>query len=151
MPFGPLVGKQLVTAEDDARLVRAIQRAERGSRGEVRVHLERRCPIDDPMDRARDRFAHLNMHETADATGVLLYVSLSPRVACVFAGAGIHGAADAGFWDEVVDRVGRGFAEGRAADGLVEAIDRVGELLRRVVPDDDDARGNELPDTVTTS
>lgn len=151
MPFGPLLGKQLLTAADDARLVAAIAAAEKGSRGEVRVHLERRCPTADPLDRARDRFAHLNMHATADATGVLLYVALSPRVACVFAGEGVHGAANEGFWDEVVDCVGRGFADGRAAAGLLEAIDRVGALLRRVVPDDGDARGNELSDEVSTS
>jgi uncharacterized membrane protein len=151
MPFGPLLGTKLLTASDDVRVVAAIARAEKGARGEVRVHLERRCPTAEPMDRARDRFAHLHMHDTADATGVLLYIALSPRVACVFAGEGVHGAADAGFWDEVVDRVARGFAEGRAADGLIDALDRIGELLRRVVPDDDDARGNELPDAVTTS
>ncbi len=151
MPFGPLFGTKLLTATDDARIVAAIARAEKGSRGEVRVHLERRCPSADPLDRARDRFAHLNMHATADATGVLLYVALSPRVACVFAGEGIHGAANEGFWDEVVDRVGRGFAEGRAAEGLIGAIDSIGELLRRAVPDHDDARGNELPDEVSTS
>lgn len=150
MPFGPLFGKKLLSVEDDVRLVEAIRAAERGSRGEVRLHLERRCRAAEPLDRARALFGELGMHETADGTGVLLYVALSPRVACVFAGQGVHGAAEAGFWDEVVDRVGRGFAEGRAAEGLIESIARIGDLLRRVVPGED-ARGNELPDSVSTS
>ena len=102
------------------------------------------------MERARAVFGELGMHETADGTAVLLYVSLSPRVACVYAGAGIHGAAGAAFWDEVVERVGRGFAEGRAADGLVEALGKIGELLRQAAPGED-TRGNELPDAVSSS
>jgi uncharacterized membrane protein len=150
MPFGPLFGTKLLTRDDDARVVEAIRAAERGSRGEIRLHLERRCPAAEPLDRARALFAELGMHETAEATGVLLYVALRPRVACVFAGQGVHGAAEAGFWDEVVDRVGRGFAEGRAAEGLIDSIGRIGDLLRRVVPGDD-VRGNELPDAVSTS
>jgi uncharacterized membrane protein len=150
MPFGPAFGRKLVTAADDAAIVEAIRRAEQGSRGEVRIHLERRCPEAEPMDRARALFAELGMAETEHATGVLLYVALSPRVACVYAGEGIHGAAAEGFWDEVVDRVGRGFASGGAGAGLVEAIDRIGELLRRAAPGEDRA-GNELPDQITTS
>ena len=49
-----------------------------------------------------------------------------------------------------MDRVGRGFAAGAAGAGLVEAIDRIGELLRRAAPGEDRA-GNELPDEITTS
>ncbi|MDQ3033066.1 MAG: TPM domain-containing protein [Myxococcota bacterium] len=150
MTFGPAFGRKLITASDDATIVAAIGRAEQGSRGEVRIHLERRCADAEPMERARALFGELGMHETEGATGVLLYVALRPRVACVFAGEGIHGAAAEGFWDEVVDRVARGFAEGRAAAGLVEAIDRIGELLRRVAPGEDRA-GNELPDQISTS
>ena len=150
MPFGPTFGKKLITKDDDVRIVDAIARAEKGSRGEVRVHLERRCKPADPMERAKEVFAELGMHETKEATGVLLYVSLEPRVACVFAGEGIHGAAAAGFWDRVVDHVATGFAGGRAADGLVAALDQVGDLLRQSVPGDD-THGDELPNTVTSS
>jgi uncharacterized membrane protein len=151
MPSGPLFGTTLLHAADDARLLEAIARAEKGSRGEIRVHVEQRCPTANPLDRARDRFADLNMHATADGTGVLLYVALSPTLACVVAGEGIHGAANTGFWGDVPERVVRGLADGRPVEGLLDAIDRIGELLRRVVADDDDARGNELPDDVSSS
>lgn len=149
MTFGPVFGPRLLTAADDARVLDAIRRAEQGSRGEVRLHLERRCPATEPMDRARALFFELGMDRTADGTGVLLYVALAPRVACVFAGEGLYARAESTLWDEVVDRVARGFREARAADGLVEAIDRLGELLRRTAPGED--RGNELSDEVSTS
>src|SRR5262245_20618735 len=73
MPFGPLLGRKLISAEDDRAIVEEIRRAEQGSRGEVRVHLERRCKAAEPMDRAKEIFGQLGMHETNGATGVLLY------------------------------------------------------------------------------
>jgi uncharacterized membrane protein len=150
MPFGPTFGKKLLTREDDVRVIEAIGRAEKDNRGEVRVHLERKCIPADPMDRAREVFAALDMYETEEQTGVLLYVSLEPRVCCVFAGQGIHGAAKEGFWDEVIDKVAGGFSSGQAAKGLVDALDAIGDLLRQEVPGEDTA-GNELPNTITTS
>lgn len=150
MPFGPAFGKKLLTLADDVRVVEAIGRAEQGSRGEVRVHLERKCVPADPLERAREVFEALDMYETAEQTGVLLYVSLEPRIVSVFAGQGIHGAAAPGFWDEVIDRVAKGFAEGQAAKGLIEALDEIGKLLREAVPGED-THGNELPNTITTS
>ena len=150
MPFGPTFGKKLLTREDDVRVIEAIGRAEQGSRGEVRVHLERKCVPEDPLDRAREVFAALDMYETEEQTGVLLYVALEPRVACVFAGQGIHGAADPGFWDGVIDKVAAGFGSGQAAKGLIEALDAIGDLLREAVPGED-THGNELPNTITTS
>ncbi len=150
MPFGSRFGRARIGARDEAAIVDAIRRAERGSRGEVRVHLERRCPLDEPMGRARSLFGELGMGSTREATGVLLYVSLRPRAACVYAGEGVHGAAEPGFWQEVADRVARGFAEGRAAEGLVRAVDAIGALLRRAAPGDDRA-GNELEDAVSRS
>ncbi len=150
MPFGPTFGKKLLTAADDVRVVEAIGRAEKGNRGEVRVHLERKCEPEDPLDRAREVFAALDMYETEEQTGVLLYVALEPRVCCVFAGQGIHGAAKPGFWDDVIDEVAAGFGAGQAAKGLIEALDAIGELLREQVPGEDRA-GNELPNAITTS
>jgi uncharacterized membrane protein len=139
-----------LTELESARLVRAIGDAERGNRGEVRVHLERRCADTDALARARDVFAKLGMHKTQQDTGVLLYVAIDDRRAAVFAGAGIHPAGAESFWQEVIDEVAKHFSEGATAAGLCHAVERIGELLREHVPGDDTA-GNELPNAVTTS
>jgi uncharacterized membrane protein len=133
---------------DAERVVAAIGAAERGSRGEVRVHVEERCK-GDALERARALFAALGMARTRDATGVLLYVSPGDRKAAVFAGEGVHGAAGEAFWREVIDAVAQGFARGAPVDGLEAALARVGDLLREHAPGAD-AAGNELPDAVTS-
>lgn len=143
-------GRRVLSREDDDAIVAAIAQAERGNGGEVRVHIERRCRAQDPLDRARELFEALGMRETAQGTGVLLYVAVESRVACVFAGEGVHGVREPDFWEDVVGSVATGFAKGDARGGLCEALGRLGDLLRDACPGDD-AAGDELPNEVTGS
>ena len=142
--------KELFGTAESALLVEAISAAERGNRGEVRVHVEARCPEQDALDRARELFHQLGMDRTRDDTGVLLYVAFEDRRAAVFAGSGIHGAAAKGFWQEVVDEIADGFRGGEPLDGFRAALEAIGSLLRQHASGDD-AAGNELPNQVTTS
>lgn len=139
-----------LSAADESRIVSAIRDAEAGNRGEVRVHVERRCPSGKPIDRAEELFHALGMDETDEDTGVLLYIAADDRTACVWAGAGVYGARDEGFWDEVVDEVAGGFVSGAPGRGIATAVRRIGRLLRELVPGEDTA-GNELPDEVSMS
>ncbi|HZI16604.1 MAG TPA: TPM domain-containing protein [Myxococcus sp.] len=140
--------KRVLNVEEEARLVKAIRVAEEGHRGEVLVHLERRCRGGDALARAEKLFGKLGAHRTAGDTGVLLYVAVDDHKAAVYAGRGIHGAAAPGFWQEVVDAVASGFKQGQPVSGLETAVERVGNLLRATVPGVDGA-GNELPDRVS--
>jgi uncharacterized membrane protein len=139
---------ELFVAAESERLVAAIADAERGNRGEVRVHLEQRCPRGDALERAKRVYAQLGLHQTRDDTAVLLYVALNDRKVAVYAGSGIHGAAEAGFWSIVVDRVAAGFKKGEPVEGLVAALEEIGDLLRTHAAGDDTA-GNELSDQVS--
>ena len=145
-----LLKRKYLTTKEEEAVVAAIREAERGNRGEVRVHLEAHCPEEDAVLRAAALFRALNMDQTTGATGVLLYVAVKDRRAAVFAGAGIHGAAHDGFWQDAIDAVAGGFASGKPASGIIRALNMIGSLLRASVPGDDVA-GNELPDEVTQS
>ncbi|MGF1466231.1 MAG: TPM domain-containing protein [Sandaracinaceae bacterium] len=136
-----------LTREDRAVLVAALGRAEEGNRGEVRLQLEGRCP-GDALARAEELFGALGMNRTRDDTGVLLYVATRDRKTAVYAGKGVHGSADEGFWRGVADAVADGFRRDAPLEGLQAAIDRVGDLLRVAVPGPDEA-GDELPNAVT--
>lgn len=138
----------LSRAQEEA-LNAAIAGAERGNRGEVVVHLERRCPGDSAA-RVAALFEELGLAQTRDGTGVLLYVAIQDRVATVHAGPGIHGAAEPGFWQQVADDVAEGFGKGDATAGLIAALGALGELLRASVPGEDMA-GNEIANRVSTA
>jgi uncharacterized membrane protein len=134
---------------DEQAIVRAIANAERENRGEVRVHFEATCPTKDPVARARDLYGKLGLNRTKDDTAVLVYVAHRSKRCAVWSGAGIHPRADAAFWQSVTDAVAMGAKSGQLAQGLVNALKLVGELLRKHVPGRD-VSGNELPDSITT-
>lgn len=142
--------RRYLSREDEKAVVTAIGEAEKGNRGEVRVHIEGKCPVEDPVERAAALFSQLGMERTAEGTGVLLYVAVKDRRAAVYAGPGIHGAGKKGFWQDAVNAVADGFAAGEPSRGLAVALDMIGTLLRATVPGEDRS-GNELPDQVTRS
>lgn len=139
---------RLIRAKDEPRLIEAIRRAELGNRGEVMVHVERYCEGGDALARAATLFQTLGMHRTEADTGVLLYVAVRDRKVAVYAGQGIHGAAEPDFWQAVVDAVAAGSRRGDLVAGLESALERIGGLLLSAVPGED-TTGNELPDRVS--
>lgn len=139
-----------LTTRERRELQAGIAAAERGHRGEIRVHLESRYPGDGPLQRAEALFHELGLDRTRDGTGVLLYVAERDRKVAVFAGPGIYGARAPGFWKDVAVTVARGYAADDRLGGLLRAVEQIGEILRATVPGEDTA-GNELPDQVTTS
>lgn len=141
-------GRYLSDADKD-RISRAIRGAEKGSAGEVRVHVENKCK-GEALDRARVLFDSMRVSETSGDTGVLLYIAVASHKAAVWAGAGLHAAAEPAFWQEVVDEVTGGYRDGDGAAGIVRAVDKIGELLREHMGSAD-TMGNEVPDKVTTS
>jgi uncharacterized membrane protein len=129
-------------------IVDAIGAAEHGNVGEVRVHLEERCPGDDALARAKDVFGKLGMHRTKHATGVLLYVATKDRRAAVYAAEGLYGATEQAVWKGVVAKVAEGYKAGRPGQGLVEALGLVGEVLREHAAGHDE-HGDELPNELS--
>jgi hypothetical protein len=136
-------------SNDERRaIVDAVADAERGSSGEVRVHIEPRCPSGDALDRARALFQSLGMHRTRRGTGVLLYIATEDHRAAIFAGPGLYEASEASFWQAITQRVAAGFKNRRPADGIVAALQMIGERLREHAAGED-VSGNELPNELS--
>lgn len=142
-----MVASRLLGPEEDARVVAAIREAERHTSGEIRVHVAPRCP-GDPGEAARAWFAKLGMTRTALRNGVLLFFAEEDRKFSVVGDEGIHRAVGEAFWEEVRDALQEKLRRGRAADGIVEAIERIGRELGRSFPHASDDR-NELSDDVS--
>lgn len=131
---------------DKRWIVQAIALAERGHRGEIQVYLEARYPGIGPVARAAQLFEALGLDKTRDGTGVLLYVATADHRTAVWAGPGVFGARDPGYWRDVSKAVADGYRADQPVAGIVAALDKLRTLLAVAAPGPD--RGNEHPNRV---
>ncbi|MGI4873741.1 MAG: TPM domain-containing protein [Janthinobacterium lividum] len=137
------------TPTQEAVLVAAIKQAELRTSGEVRLHLEEKCPTPEPLDRAAQVFAELKMHHTKLRNGVLFYLAWQSRQFAVVGDAGINSAVPDEFWEAVKEVVLREFRQEQYVAGLERGIKLVGEQLRQLFPYDAKTDVNELPDDIS--
>lgn len=131
---------------DHARVVAAIQAAERRTSGEVRV-LVARHQADDPVAAAAGHFERLGMTATQARNGVLIFVAPKSRTFAVIGDTGVHEKCGEAFWRELAATMEAQFRRGEFTAGLVHGIERAGELLAEHFPRGADDR-NELADEV---
>lgn len=96
---------------------------------------------------AAREFLSRGMADTRGRTGVLLYVALAERYAEVVGDRTIAGRVDPAAWRDIIEALVAAMGEGRTADALVAAVERIGAVLARHVPpgaDDTD----ELPNRI---
>ncbi len=144
--MGVLTAAELLSEADQVRVKEAISKAEARTSGEIRVHLDDTI-ADEVLDHAAYIFEELGMFRTRDRNGVLIYVSAADRRVAVIGDAGINARVPAGFWDDVLALLQEHFRSGRFADGLCQAVERVGEKLRADFPherDDRDELSNDI-------
>jgi putative membrane protein len=95
--------------------------------------------------RAEVEFYEHEVGKTKGDTGILLFVSLMEHRAVVLSDRSIAEKLDAEVWQELVDLMIAGVKRGDLAAGMIQAIERCGELLAPHFPIADDDR-NELRD-----
>ena len=138
-----------LTPAQDAALVAAIKQAEITTSGEIRVHLEDTCPTPEPLDRAAQAFAELNMHKTAARNGVLFYLAWQSRQFAVVGDSAINSAVSDDFWETTKEVVLEQFRHENYVLGLERGIKMVGEQLKRYFPYNAATDQNELDDSIS--
>ncbi len=131
---------------DSDRIVQAISAAEAKTSAEIRVHVTRRVP-EDLEERALRRFHVLGMSKTAGRNGVLVYIAPRAHKFRVLGDVAIHERAGPDFWTSVAAVMEAHFRQGEFTEGVVEAVETIGEKLAAHFPrrhDDVD----ELPNTL---
>jgi uncharacterized membrane protein len=128
---------------------RAIARAETRTSGEIRVSIAGFF-VGSSRGLAERAFQRLGLQATRDRNGVLLLIAPARRQVVVLGDEAIHAQVGDAFWAEIASRVSTHFREDRFTQGVVEAIDAIGEALARHFPAGAEADGNpnELPDTI---
>ena len=82
---------------------------------------------------------------TTGRTGILVYLSLAERRAEILADEAIASKVSADLWGEALAAMLAQLKQGRMADGLIAAVERVGTVLAEHLPRAADD-SNELPD-----
>jgi uncharacterized membrane protein len=134
---------------DQEKIVDAIRAAERVTAGEVKVHVEARCPGGDAYKRAADLFARLGLTKTRDRNAVLIYVATRDRKFSILGDSGIHEEVGSAFWADAVQRMKVAFARGAFGEGIAGAVQSVGQRMAKKFPRKADDV-NEIDNEITT-
>jgi len=145
----PSAARDFFEGLDHPAIVDAIRRAEEKGFGEIRVHLHH-GRTGDARKSAEETFLRLGMDRTVHRTGCLLFIAPEERAFAVIGDAAVHEKAGDAFWASARDAAAALFAEGRFTEGIVAAVDRIGEVLSLHFPKrEGEADVNELADDVS--
>lgn len=146
----PFNKKSLYLSEADKDFIgKAIGEAEKQTSGEIRVYVEGKCKLDDPLKRASELFAELNMFATKEHNGVLVYVAVNDRKLAIYGDHGIHSRVGDDFWNEAVRKMVEIYKnQNTIADGIIHVIEQIGIALKQHFPYDNENDVNELPDEI---
>ena len=137
-----------LSSDDESAIVQAIQEAEKKTSGEVRVHIEKKCPKKDPVKRAISLFQKLRMHKTDLRNGVIVYVATEDHLLAIWGDEGIHAKVGQEFWESTLITLQEDFKTNQIKNGLTKALLDIGEKLQQHFPYQKDDK-NELDDSIS--
>ena len=140
--------KNFFTREENDRIVSAIREAEKRTSGEVRIFIETKNPLVDPLERAALIFSKLKMEETDHRNAVLLYIATKHRELALYGDKGIHEKVGTAYWQNEVKMMLKHFSENHLVEGIVKCLKDVVETLAEKFPYIPTEDKNELPDEI---
>ena len=139
--------EEFLTEEEEKEVVAAIQRAERKTSGEIRVHIEKTSK-GDIWERAMEVFHLLKMDNTKEDNGVLIYVAIDDRNFVIYGDKGINKVVPADFWESTKDAIVAQFKKGDFKQGLIDGILKAGHQLQEHFPWSE-GNENQLSDKIS--
>ncbi len=138
--------EDFLTKDDEQEIVSAIGIAEKNTSGEIRVHIEKQTSIA-PIERAVEVFHQLQMEQTQDRNGVIIYVAVKSKQFAIYGDKGINEKVPSDFWYKTKDTIISHFKKGNFKQGLIDGILNAGEQLQKYFPYDEgdtDELSNEI-------
>jgi uncharacterized membrane protein len=120
-------------------------------RGEIRFAIEAALDVralrrhETPRSRAHEVFGELQVGNTREHNGVLIYVLLAERVVEIVADHGLEAHVSDAEWREVCAAIETEFGAGRWREGALRGVDAVTRLLVREFPRTSAPDVNEQP------
>ena len=138
--------EEFLTKAEEQEIVEAIGVAEKNTSGEIRVHIEKETSIA-AIDRAMEVFRNLNMENTLERNGVIIYVAVKSHQFAIYGDKGINEKVGADFWNSTKDAMADHFKKGNFKQAIIDGILKAGEQLKTHFPfqdNDKDELSNEL-------
>lgn len=132
--------------EEQERIRKAIEGAEKHTSGQLRVCIEKTCS-ENVLDRAAKYFHQLDMHKTKLRNGVLIYVATADQKFAIIGDAGINKVVPEDFWDDTKDDMLEHFKQGNLVEGIVTGLKISGDHLQKYFPHQS-GDTNELSDDI---
>ena len=129
-------------------IVECIRQAELRTSGEIRVHVEPKCPTADPCERAVQVFNELKMYQTRKRNAALIYIAYKSRHLAIIGDSGINDVTPDDFWSDEMNTLAQFLKQGKAGEGVCQVIAQIGEKLREFFPPQDDDT-NEQSDEIS--
>ena len=140
--------KDIFSPEEQEIILEAIRKAEQRTSGEIRLFVEPKCRFMDPVDRAKEVFFELKMHETRLHNGTLIYIAFKDHQAAIYGDEGIHQKVGQQYWENEMNMMLRHFKEHHLVEGICNVVNDIGEALHQHFPFDSETDKNELPDDI---
>ena len=96
--------------------------------------------------RALVHFVEAGVIDTENRTGILIFISKKEQRVELIADSGINKVVNKNEWDKIVTSIVEAIKEGKTADGLVQAIDICGKIIKENFP-----AGNENPNELSNA
>jgi len=141
-----VIPKPFLQRLEDEKIVSAIQSAESKTSGEIRVFISDAEPAD-PLAGAKLQFERMEMANTKDRNGVLIFVAPKSRNFAIIGDEAVHARCGEQFWKKIADEMSGRFKQGQFTDGIIHGVAAAGEVLSQHFPRQADDV-NELPDKV---
>lgn len=137
--------------DDLKKISEAITENEKKTSGEIRVSVHEKRPFLMKKKSIRDlavkEFHSLKMYKTIDKTGILIFLLLGEKSFYILADAGINEKVKQETWDNVRNKMQEAFKKGIFRDGIIAAINEMGDILGAhfpIKPDDTNELSNEV-------
>lgn len=140
---------KFLSQEQEEHIVDAIRQAEEATSGEIRVHVEKKCKADSAIERAKEVFVELKMHETEFRNGVIVYVAWKDHKLAIWGDEGIHGKVGKKFWEDEVNLLIKYFKQDDYETGLAEVVLQIGQKLKENFPFEQKGEVNELSNQIS--
>lgn len=141
-----------LSTDDEKAIVAAIASAEKQTTGEIHVHIsEVTVSKDGVMSDAIRLFKKLNLDKTAQRNGVLIFIAVKDRNFAIVGDQAVHAILGDTGWQSVASMLKGYFQSGHYRQGLVEAIEKIGAVLKQHFPPITSKNVNELSDEISRS